>query len=77
MSEDDRDRLVVAFAFYATSQADIFMIPATYDDRTPVTLSFAKTAVEYDTDNYEDFGALFFFAFIYSITFIFAFSYLV
>lgn len=44
------------FAFYTSGQADIFMIPATYDDRTPVTLSFAKDAVEYDTDNYGDFG---------------------
>lgn len=43
------------FAFYASAQTGIFMIPATYDDRTPVTLSFANDAVEYDTDNYGDF----------------------
>lgn len=44
------------FAFYKGTQQGISMIPATYDDRTPVTLSFAKNAVEYDTDNYADFG---------------------
>lgn len=44
------------FAFYKGTQKGISMIPATYDDRTPVTLSFAKDAVEYDTDNYGDFG---------------------
>ncbi len=43
------------FAFYSSAQTGIFMIPATYDDRTPVTLSFAKDAVEYDTDDYGDF----------------------
>lgn len=43
------------FAFYTSGQQDIFMIPATYDDRTPVTLSFAKDVEEYDTDNYGDF----------------------
>ena len=40
------------FAFYTGTQNAIYMIPATYDGRTPVTLSFAKDAVEYDTDNY-------------------------
>ena len=44
------------FAFYKGTQQSISMIPATYDDRTPVTLAFAKDAVEYDTDNYGDFG---------------------
>lgn len=44
------------FAFYNGTQNAIYMIPATYDDRTPVTLSFAKNAVEYDTDNYGDFA---------------------
>lgn len=44
------------FAFYKGTQNAIYMIPATYDDRTPVTLSFAKDAVEYDTDNYGDFS---------------------
>lgn len=43
------------FAFYKGTQNGIFMIPATYDDRTPVTLSFVNDAVEYDTDNYGDF----------------------
>ena len=43
------------FAFYNGTQNAIYMIPATYDDRTPVTLSFAKDAVEYDTDDYGDF----------------------
>lgn len=44
------------FAFYKGTQNGISMIPATYDDRTPVTLSFAKNAVEYDTDTYGTFG---------------------
>ena len=44
------------FACYSSEQNDIFMIHATYDDRTPVTLSFAKDAVEYDTDNYGEFA---------------------
>lgn len=44
------------FAFYSTgTQSAIYMIPATYDDRTPVTLSFAKDAVKCDTDNYGEF----------------------
>ncbi|MBR1558137.1 MAG: hypothetical protein IJ647_10370 [Prevotella sp.] len=44
------------FAFYKGTQNGISMIPATYDDRTPVTLSFTKDAVEYDTDDYGDFS---------------------
>lgn len=43
------------FAFYASGQNDIFLIPATYDDRTPVTLSFADSTPSYDTDHYGDF----------------------
>ena len=42
------------FAFYTTAQTDIFMIPATYDDRTVVTLSFAKASLNYTTSNYGD-----------------------
>ena len=42
------------FAFYTSGQSDIFMIPATYDDRTAVTLSFAEDALDYDTDDYGD-----------------------
>ena len=44
------------FAFYTSGQQEIFMIPATYDDRTPVTLSFANSDVKYDTNNYGDFA---------------------
>ena len=43
------------FAFYTSGQNDIFMIPATYDTRTAVTLSFADPNPEYDTDDYGDF----------------------
>lgn len=43
------------FAFYTSGQNDVFMIPATYDDRTPVTLSFADSTPSYDTDHYGDF----------------------
>lgn len=43
------------FAFYNGTQNAIYMIPATYDDRTPVTLSFVQDAVKCDTDNYGDF----------------------
>ena len=43
------------FAFYTSGQNDVFMIPATYDDRTPVTLSFAESTPSYDTDHYGDF----------------------
>lgn len=43
------------FAFYKGTQKGISMIPATYDDRTPVTLSFADSTPSYDTDHYGDF----------------------
>lgn len=39
------------FAFYKGTQKDIYMIPATLDERETVTLSFAETAIETDTDN--------------------------
>ena len=40
------------FAFYTSGQKSIFMIPATYDERTEVTLSFAEPELNYNTDNY-------------------------
>lgn len=43
------------FAFYTSGQQDIFMIPATYDSRTKVTLSFADDAPAYNTSDYGDF----------------------
>ncbi len=43
------------FAFYTSGQNDIFMIPATYDPRTVVTLSFAEETPSTDTDNYGSF----------------------
>ncbi len=43
------------FAFYASGQNDIFMIPATYDSRTVVTLSFDESSVSKTTDNYTEF----------------------
>lgn len=42
------------FAFYTSGQGDIFMIPATYDSRTPVTLSFDGNVTK-TTDNYSEF----------------------
>lgn len=40
------------FACYTTAQNSLVLIPATVDDRTAVTLSFAEDALDYDTDNY-------------------------
>ena len=39
------------FAFYKGTQKDIYMIPATIDEREAVTLSFAEAAIETDTDD--------------------------
>ena len=45
------------FAFYGNTgqKADIVFVPATVDNRTPVTLSFNEDAVNYTTANYSEF----------------------
>jgi len=45
------------FAFYANTgqKADIVFVPATIDNRTTVTLSFAENAINKTTANYEEF----------------------
>jgi len=43
------------FAFYTSGQQDIYLIPATIDPRTPVTLSFAEAAINKTTANYSEF----------------------
>lgn len=40
------------FAFYTSAQTSVSLIPAIYDGRTVVTLSFAEAALDYDTDDY-------------------------
>lgn len=42
------------FAFYTSAQTGIYMIPATVDPRTPVTLSFDEAVLNYTTANYGD-----------------------
>lgn len=43
------------FAFYTSGQQDIYLISATVDPRTPVTLSFAEDAINKTTANYSEF----------------------
>ena len=43
------------FAFYTSGQQDIYLIPATVDNRTAVTLSFDEDAIELTTANCDEF----------------------